>query len=121
MLAVGGVVAEVRNGQNTAKKIGPLTWRGTAREGNALGGMAIGMGMAVRERCGMAMEQYQMGVAPLVMLQSSSEPWFEPELFQTGPRSGPEFNIRPEPNLKSSLGFGGALNPCEPIQTQTGP
>ena len=64
MLVVGAVVVEVRNGQNTEKKIGPLTWRGTAREGDALGGMAMGMGTAVRERCGMAMEQYQMGVAP---------------------------------------------------------
>jgi len=34
------------------KKTGPLTWRGTAREGDASGGMASGTGTAVRERCG---------------------------------------------------------------------
>ena len=40
VLAVGGVVAKVRTGQDTAKKI-PLTWR---REGDVLGGMASEMG-----------------------------------------------------------------------------
>ena len=46
VLAVGGVVVEVRTGQNTAKK-GPLTRRGTAREDDALHGVAMGTGAAV--------------------------------------------------------------------------
>jgi len=43
VLAVGGVVAKVRTGQDTAKK-GPLTLRGKATEGDTSGGMASGTG-----------------------------------------------------------------------------
>ena len=47
MLAVGGrVVAEVRNGQNMAKKQAHSLREGTAREDDMPGGIAIGMGMA---------------------------------------------------------------------------
>ena len=49
MLAVGGVVAEVRNGKNTAKIRGPTHLEGTVSEGNTLGSTAMGMGIAVRE------------------------------------------------------------------------
>ena len=53
MLAVGGVVAEVMTGQDTAKKKqAHLPGEGTAREGDASGGMVLGMGTAVRERHG---------------------------------------------------------------------
>lgn len=46
VLAVEGVVVEVRTGQNTAKK-DPLTQRGTAREDDALYGVTMGTGAAV--------------------------------------------------------------------------
>jgi len=49
MLTVGGVVAEVRNGKNTAKIRGPTHLEGTASEGNTSGGAAMGIGTAVRE------------------------------------------------------------------------
>jgi len=49
MLAVGGVVAEVRNGKNTAKKGGPTHLEGTASKGNTSGGAATGTRTAVRE------------------------------------------------------------------------
>jgi len=49
MLAVGGVVAEVRNGKNTAKKGGPTHSEGTASKGNTSGGAATGTRTAVRE------------------------------------------------------------------------
>ena len=49
MLAVGGVVAEVRNGKNTAKKGGPTHSEGTASEGNTSGSAAMGTRTAVRE------------------------------------------------------------------------
>jgi hypothetical protein len=39
------------------------------------------------------------------MLQSSSEPKFEPELFRTILKFGPKFKRLAEPNLKSSPGF----------------
>ena len=41
----------------------------------------------------------------LVMPQFGPEPKFEPELLRTGPKSGPKFTPRHEPNLRSSLGF----------------
>ena len=45
----GGGVAEVRNGQNTAKKQAHSLREGTAREDDTLGGVAMGMGTTARE------------------------------------------------------------------------
>jgi hypothetical protein len=39
------------------------------------------------------------------MLQSSSEPWFGPELCELDLKSSLKFSIRAELNLKSSSGF----------------
>ena len=57
----------------------------------------------------------------VVMPQSSPEPWFVSELFQTGPRSSPKFGIRPELNLKSGSGFGRGPKGAEPHSDQTEP
>jgi hypothetical protein len=43
---------------------------------------------------------------PLGMPQSGSEPKFEPELFRTGPKFGPRFDGRAEPDHKSGSRFG---------------
>ena len=45
----GGGVAEVRNGQKTAKKQAHSLREGTAREDNTLGSVAMGMGTAAQE------------------------------------------------------------------------
>jgi len=49
VLAVGGLVAEVRTGQNKAKKKAHSLGEGTAREDDASGSMAMGTGTAARE------------------------------------------------------------------------
>ena len=55
------------------------------------------------------------------MLQSSSEPRFEPELLRTGPKSGPRFGIAPELNRKSSSRFGRGPNVVNLVQTEPDP
>jgi hypothetical protein len=55
-----------------------------------------------------------------VMLQSGSEPKFEPELFRTGPKFGPKFKRLAELNLKSSPGFETEqknVNPFKQVRT----
>jgi len=49
VLVVGGVVAEVRAGHDTAKKKAHSLREEKARESNVSGGMASGTGTAVRE------------------------------------------------------------------------
>ena len=49
MLVVGGVVAEVRAGHDTAKKKAHSLREEKARESDVSGGMASGTGTAVRE------------------------------------------------------------------------
>ena len=58
----------------------------------------------------------------LVMPWSGSEPWFEPELFRTGPKSGSRFGNGPEPDLRSSSRFGAGRtfeNRSGPVRTRT--
>ena len=57
----------------------------------------------------------------IVMPQSGSEPWFGPELLQTGPKSGSKFGIALEPNLKSGSGFGKGPNVVNLVQTELDP
>ena len=44
-------------------------------------------------------------LCPLGMLQFSSEPKFEPELFRTGLKFGPRFGWKVEPDHKSGSRF----------------
>jgi len=57
----------------------------------------------------------------IVLLQSGSEPRFEPELLQTGPRSGSKFRVGAEPNPKSGSGFRGGPKMVNLVWTRTGP
>ena len=51
MLVVGGVVAEVRAGHDTAKKKTHSLREGKAREGSTSGSMGLGMGGTQEEKC----------------------------------------------------------------------
>jgi len=55
------------------------------------------------------------------MPQSGSEPWFGPELLQTGLKSGPRFGIVPKLNWKSGSRFGRGPNVVNPVQTEPDP
>ena len=64
---------------------------------------------------------FHLLAASLVMLQSSSEPQFKPELLQTGPKSGSRFGIAPELNWKSGSRFRRGPNVVNLVQTEPDP
>jgi len=60
-------------------------------------------------------------MSQIVMLQSSSEPRFRPELLQTGLKSGPRFGIVPELNQKSGSRFRRGAIVVNLVQTKPDP